>query len=182
MDDAAIVALLCQGDQAGMEELHRRYGGMIHYIVRGILPDPRDVEECISDISMGVWQGAKGFDPERGSLPAWLTAIARNTAVSHLRASRRHADRQARLEENQPGGESPEETVIRSEQVEQLRAALAGLNSRERALFYRKYYYLQSTERMARELGMTQRAVEGRLYRLRQKLRQRLGGEWDEGI
>ena len=179
MDDAALVALLCQGDQAGMEELHRRYGGMIHYIVRGILSDPRDVEECISDISMGVWQGAKGFDPARGSLSTWLTAVARNTAVSHLRASRRHTDRQTPLEENQPGGESPEEKAIRTEQVEQLQAALAGLSSRERTLFYRKYYYLQSTERIARELGMTQRAVEGRLYRLRQKLRQRLGGEWE---
>ena len=34
-------------------------------------------------------------------------------------------------------------------------------------LFYRKYYYLQPTAQIAAELGMTERAVEGRLYRLK---------------
>lgn len=33
---------------------------------------------------------------------------------------------------------------------------------------------------MAAELGLTERAVEGRLYRLRQGLRQKLGGELDD--
>lgn len=43
--------------------------------------------------------------------------------------------------------------------------------------FYRKYYYLQSTAQIARELGMTERAVEGKLYRLKKKLRNLLGGD-----
>ena len=47
----------------------------------------------------------------------------------------------------------------------------------ERDLFYRKYYYCQSTAQMAAELSLTERAVEGRLYRLRQTLRQQLGGD-----
>ena len=34
-----------------------------------------------------------------------------------------------------------------------------------------------SIQQMAAELGLTERAVEGRLYRLRQSLRQQLGGE-----
>ena len=38
-------------------------------------------------------------------------------------------------------------------------------------------YYLQSTAQIASELGMTERAVEGKLYRLKKKLRKMLGGE-----
>ena len=45
------------------------------------------------------------------------------------------------------------------------------------SMFYRKYYYLQSTAQIASELGMTVRAVEGRLYRLKKQLRRMLGGE-----
>ncbi|MBS5654729.1 MAG: hypothetical protein KHW96_06745 [Firmicutes bacterium] len=41
------------------------------------------------------------------------------------------------------------------------------LSAGERLLFYRKYYYLQSTAQIALELGLTERAVEGRLYRLK---------------
>ena len=38
---------------------------------------------------------------------------------------------------------------------------------------------MQSTAQMAAELGISPRAVEGRLYRLRNKLKETLGGEWN---
>ena len=60
-----------------------------------------------------------------------------------------------------------------------LHDALARLGQNDRALFYRKYYYLQSTAQIAAELGMTERAVEGRLYRLKKRLRTMLGGDGD---
>ena len=47
----------------------------------------------------------------------------------------------------------------------------------EQQLFFRKYYYCQSTAQIAAELGITERAAEGRLYRLRQRLRNLLGGD-----
>lgn len=59
----------------------------------------------------------------------------------------------------------------------ELSRALSSLSRRDYLLFYRKYYYLQSTAQIAAELGVTERAVEGRLYRLRKKLQHLLGGE-----
>ena len=55
--------------------------------------------------------------------------------------------------------------------------ALDALDQRARLLFYRKYYSCQSPAQIARELGLTERAVEGRLYRIKARLRQRMGGE-----
>ena len=43
-----------------------------------------------------------------------------------------------------------------------------------------KLSYLQSTAQIASELGMTERAVEGKLYRLKKQLRKMLGGEVHE--
>lgn len=63
------------------------------------------------------------------------------------------------------------------EKSEALRLALERLSRGDRLLFYRKYYYLQSTAQIASELGMTPRSVEGRLYRLKKALREMLGGE-----
>ena len=51
------------------------------------------------------------------------------------------------------------------------------LGQGDRLLFYRKYYYRQPTAQIAAELGLTERAVEGRLYRIRKNLREKLGGE-----
>ena len=55
--------------------------------------------------------------------------------------------------------------------------ALRRLPAKDRTLFFRKYYYLQSTAQIASEMGMTERAVEGKLYRIKKRLRRLLGGE-----
>ena len=73
---------------------------------------------------------------------------------------------------------TPEEAVLLRERQEEVRLALERLPGGDRALFYRKYYYRQSTAQIAAELGLSPRAVEGRLYRIRQKLRQELGGDF----
>ena len=69
--------------------------------------------------------------------------------------------------------------TYKAERRAALHDALARFGQNDRALFYRKYYYLQSTAQIAAELGMTERAVEGRLYRLKKRLRTMLGGDGD---
>lgn len=62
---------------------------------------------------------------------------------------------------------------------QRLQQAIRKLPHQEQVLFYRKYYYLQSTRQIAAEMGTSERAVEGKLYRLRKKLQKALGGEFD---
>ncbi len=127
---------------------------------------------------MRVWERIDGYDAERGSWTAWLTAVARNTALNHRRAAQRHGD-QEELDETIPStAPGPEEEVLRKERSAALQKAMRDLSEREQILLYRKYYYLQSTAQMAAELGMTERAVEGKLYRIKQKLRKKLGGDF----
>ena len=76
-------------------------------------------------------------------------------------------------------GDGPEEQVLKAEERERLQQAIRNLSHQEQVLFYRKYYYLQSTRQIAAELGTSERAVEGKLYRLRKKLQKALGGEFD---
>ena len=71
-------------------------------------------------------------------------------------------------------------SLLRQERSRLLVRAVKSLTDGEQTLFYRKYYYCQSTAQMAAELGLTERGVEGRLYRLRQKLRELLGGDFCE--
>ena len=82
------------------------------------------------------------------------------------------------LSESTPSPDpTPEETLLKKERQEALKTALSRLSYKDRLLFYRKYYYRQSTAQIAAELGMTERAVEGKLYRVKKQLRKSLGGE-----
>ena len=82
--------------------------------------------------------------------------------------------------ERPAAGPGPEEALLLKERREALMRAISRLGIVDRNLFYRKYYYMQSTAQIAAETGTTERAVEGRLHRLRKKLRRELGGELGE--
>lgn len=75
-----------------------------------------------------------------------------------------------------PGADAGE-VLLHQERQTALQAALGQLSAGERLLFYRKYYYLPSTAQIALELGLTERTVEGRLYRLKRQLRKLPGGD-----
>lgn len=178
MREEELIGLLRRKDERGMAELLARYGPLMRYVAGPILPDGRDVEECVSEAALRVWNGAGRFDPARGGWVAWLTAVTRNTALNLARKAGRGGGES--LEEDAPApGPTPEEAVLAAERQAALRRALEDLPPADRLLFYRKYYYRQPTAQIARETGLTERAVEGRLYRLRQRLREKLGGERD---
>lgn len=177
VQEQEMIAQLLQQDERGMEALLLHYGPLMRYIIAPILPDPQDREECLSEVSMRVWSRVAQFDPARGSWTAWLTAITRNTALNFQRSVQHHSSVQSIPEGTPAPGASPEEAMLRAERSAAVHNALGRLSPGDRALFYRKYYYLQSTAQIAAELGMTARAVEGRLYRLKKQLRRMLGGE-----
>ena len=179
MNEQEIIQLIRNRDEKGMEELLRHYGPLMRYIIAPILQNPEDREECLSDVAMRVWNGIAQFDPARGKWNAWLTAIARNTALN--RARKNAGETAQEIPPETPSQEiSPEESLLKKERSMALVRALLQLSSNEKTLFYRKYYYMQSTEQIASEMGLSLRAVEGKLYRIKKKLRKMLGGEADD--
>lgn len=171
--DDALIERLRRQEQAGLEEFTRRYSPLMRYIISPILPDEQDREECLADVSLLVWERIGLYDPSRGAFSTWLTALTRNAALNRMRGRR---DTQPLPLEHPSPAPGPEEQVLRQELLEELQRALKALPLKDRVLFHRKYYYLQSTSQIAAEMGMTERAVEGRLYRLKKRLRKELGG------
>ena len=155
--------------------LLQQYGPLMRYLIAPILSDARDREECLQDAAMKAWSQLDKFDPGRGSFTTWLTVITRNTALNYLR--RKHPETEALPEQLEDPDSNPESILLARERKKALDRALKLLSLTDRALFYRKYYYRQSTIQIAAETGLTPRAVEGRLYRIKQKLRKQLGGD-----
>lgn len=175
MDDNFVELIKSQQDN-GLRLLKKEYAGLLHYIVGGILTNNEDIEECISDIYIKVWHSVESYSSEKGKFPTWLTAIARNTALNYQK--RRKID-SVELKEQTADSYSLESHVLRQEQAEELKLAIHNiLSSEEQRIFYRKYYYLQKTAQIAKELGTTERSIEGKLYRLKKKLQTKLGGDF----
>lgn len=175
MKELDLINSLRQRDDHALDLLKLHYGPLIRYIIAPILSDPRDREETFNDVLLRVWDRADQFDPQKGSWTNWLSALARNAAIDRLR--RLPPEGNTLNDRLISEINDPEQALIRKERQKALRRALQSLAFDDQALFYRKYYYRQSTAQIAAECGTSERAIEGRLYRIKKKLRKALGGD-----
>lgn len=180
MHEAELIKSLKQKDPTALDEFLRIYKPFLVYIISPILTNSEDIDECIQDVLMKVWNNIATYREDYGNWRGWLTAIARNTAINKLRGTKQAEYFDDLSSEPVAKEPSPEDSVIMLERTLSLQKALRELSDSNKLLFFRKYYYMQSTEQIARETGLSVRAVEGRLYRIKQQLRKTLGGEFIE--
>ena len=147
MTDTDLLARLAADRADGMEALLRQYGPLLRYVIGGILRDSLDAEDCLSEVSLALWQKLDSYDAARGSLSTWLTAVARNTALNHWKARRRRDSHAAEAEP--ASSDTPEQAVLRRERAEQL-------NGPPRAVFtgcasgFGRSWEVMTPERMGR--------------------------------
>lgn len=180
MREQEIIERLRAREEQGAEALMRQYGPLMRYVIAPILQNAQDREECFSEALLSAWEKIESFDAQRGSFAAWLTAVARNAALGRVRREKRAGQLEPLSEHMASAQPTPEQQLLQRERSSRLVSALSGLSERDRLMFYRKYYYRQPTAQIAAELGMTPRAVEGRLYRIKKRLRAQLGGDGNE--
>lgn len=179
MTENEIIKLIKSRNKEGLKSLVTYYSPLIKYVIAPILQNEQDREDCLNEVIMRIWDKFDLFDEAKGSLKAYITAIARNSAISSARHLGTLCSEQ--LTDSIVSKElSPEEALLQKESRQRLLAALNSLPLKDKVLFYRKYYYLQSTAQIASELGLSPRGVEGRLYRIKKRLQKMLGGEFYE--
>ncbi len=175
--DSRIIELLFSHSEEGLALLRRKYGALCRRIALNLLGDPRDAEECESDVCLAVWNTIPPTRPE--SLSAYVGRITRNIAVSTLRkrtAKGRKCEGTVLIDELAeclPDTSTPDpadDLTLR----EALQNFFDGLSDEDRAIMLRRYYDGEPTESIARELGLRHGTLRVRLHRLRERLREHL--------
>ncbi|WP_082661801.1 sigma-70 family RNA polymerase sigma factor [Terracidiphilus gabretensis] len=83
--DDALMDGVRSKDQAAMAEIFDRYAGLVYSISLRVLNDQGYAEDVMQQIFFEVWERPQSFVPGRGSLAGWLSVVARNRAIDHLR-------------------------------------------------------------------------------------------------
>lgn len=78
------------------------------------------------------------------------------------------------LEESVPNTESPEDTVCVQEPGKELSQFLRSLPQKDRCIFVRRYWYMDSIVQISQRYGIPQGTVKAKLHRIRQRLKQDL--------
>lgn len=163
-----------------VEDIIRQHRGLLYYVIRPIVGDENLVDDCFSAVTEIIIKNYDKYDSSIGTLNAWLTKVARNGALNFVQ-NKKHSMTAGSLNDAEkleeiPDHKTPEDYLIRKESLEELKAALASLDKLEAEILLRKYYYMQGTRQIGAELGLSERAVEGRLYRIKKKMMKKMGG------
>lgn len=94
MDEQRLIQGLRARNPRTLETLIAQYSHELFYFIRLVLEGVgslQDVEECLNDLFVTVWQEFESFNPARGSLRTWLTMRAKYIALDQRRKlMRRH--------------------------------------------------------------------------------------------
>jgi RNA polymerase sigma-70 factor (ECF subfamily) len=153
----------------GFEELYRNTFPRVYAYVASLLRDRAAAEDVTALAFERAFRKRSRFSARRGSPEAWVFGIARNAALDELRKLKRRATLESEPED--VWSPSPDEEAERAFQREEVRAALASLDPRDRDLVALKFAGGLSNGEIARVLGISESNVGSRLHRTVEKLR-----------
>lgn len=90
--DSRLVSAIRSGNEQAMGQLYDLYSSLVYSVALRVLGDTGAAEDILQEVFMQLWRRPEAFDSCRGSLPAWLSVIARNRAIDSLRRRRPEAD------------------------------------------------------------------------------------------
>lgn len=155
------------GDPEGLRAfLNAHLRPLYGYCYRRVGGDPDAAEEVVQETMMEALERVEEFDPERGDMHEWLSALSRN-AIRRLKLARERAvgldEEELLAPEAGRNGRAAAEAGI----------ALARLPERYRAVLEQKYVLGKSVREIAADRGEvdSEKAIESLLVRARNAFR-----------
>jgi RNA polymerase sigma-70 factor (ECF subfamily) len=171
------------GQDAALNDLMARHATPIFHFLCRMVGNADDAHDLAQETFVRVFKARARFRGEQKFSP-WLFTIAAHLAHNHFRWRSRHPRLSLEAENPDTGqalghtlptaSPAPNEVVLASERAAAVRAAVKNLPPDLRAAVVLCEWEEHSLAEAATLLATTPKAVESRLYRARQLLRERL--------
>jgi len=166
--NANLVAAALKGDAQSFSRLSKQYYSALVVIAYSQLADRDLAEDAAQEALLAAYRGITRLKkPER--FAGWLTAICRNIAIdmAKTRIRERHVESVGGDPVAQPCRHENDTVAI-------VREAITYLEPEMRDIVYLRYYSQMSYDQIAKMLDISEEAVNGRLRRARNRIRQAL--------
>jgi RNA polymerase sigma-70 factor (ECF subfamily) len=188
LSDEILSTRIAQGDVAAFELLYDRHAAMILGIAFRITGDQSLAEEILQETFWRVWQSARTYKPERGSLAGWLYRIAHNLAIDTVRRQRvrpqviyEHADSNPVLDRIHDSEVDVAQQAQSNLDLQQVKHGLANLPREQRQVIEMAYFHGMTRQEIAKATGEALGTIHTRarlgLRKLREHLNRRVETE-----
>ncbi len=172
LDDADSVRRAQAGDRYAFDDLVRRHQRAAIRIATSIAGSDR-AADAAQEGFLRAHRSLGRFDPSRPFLP-WLLHIVANAAKNEVRSSLRHQRLAVRAYEFRIDVAPTVDPAVRSEERDQLAAAIARLSVDDRLVVALRWFEDMTESEMAEVLGVRPGTVKSRLNRAMTRLRSTL--------
>jgi RNA polymerase sigma-70 factor (ECF subfamily) len=185
--DIRLMLLVRDDDPVAFAELVERFQHRLVAVMHHLIGSADEAEDLAQEVFLRVYRSRKKYTP-RAKFSTWLFTIANNLALNALRDRQRRPVLPLEIHESGPLGPRPTETAAaardeppahnlqQQELADVIRAALDGLNERQRVAIVLNKFEDMNYADIADVMGLTTKAVKSLLSRARAKLREALQG------
>jgi RNA polymerase sigma-70 factor, ECF subfamily len=166
--DSDVQRVLSQGQRdRAFEMILALYETKVYRLVYSMIGNAALAQEVAQDSFFKVWQALEAFDG-RASLGTWIYTIARNTALTHLRAES--------YRRTVPLGAIKEPAAVNRQEHADLRQMVERLPEEQREAVVLYYFQEKSIETVAQMLDLPEGTVKSHLFRARKALAHKMKG------
>lgn len=173
MTDPELLALFQCRDERVLERVQAKYGPWCRSIARNILGSEPDVEECLSDCWLALWNAIPPAQPKH--FQGYLGAVVRNRALLLRKRRAHHGDTVSLATLELAACLSDKDSPERQAEAAELGRAMSDFLRREppelRTAFLRRYWYADTVDETARRMGWSVSKTKSALFRIRKKLK-----------
>jgi len=171
LNDRQIIHGIDNRNEAAINKAINKYSKLMWHIAATILKNAAaaDIEECVADVFVYLWQNHDKYSEQRGSLKTWLSLVAKSKAIDRYRQLSKRSELSLN-DEIIIEDITPVDDIISAETKRELIAAINSLAEPDREIIMRRYYYQQKPKEIGFILDMPVKQIENRLYRSKLKL------------
>ena len=175
--DPGLIERLHRRDPQALAELYDRYGRAVYSLILRVVRDTAIAEDLVQETFLRVWNRVHAFDGERGSLGAWLLAVARNRAIDYLRSTAGRERNAIELDETDHPALycNMEPDILNADKIRRVRAAMEKLSPNQRTAMELAYFEGLSQTEMAEKIGQPLGTVKTWVRTALKSLRAELG-------
>ena len=173
LSDADLLELMNAGNEEGLAALYRRRARDIHGFALHMCGSQAMADDVTQEVFMALIRERRSYDPQKGSLHAFLLGVARNHVLRRLRRERFYVSIEENTEER-TAASGPLENYAKGETIESVRSAILTLPERYREVVVLCDLQELSYQETAEVLGCAVGTVRSRLHRARALLIEKL--------
>ena len=177
--DDDLLRLMIAGDEDAFTELYRRRQGGVYRFALHMSGSETIAEDVTQEVFIVLMREAHNYDPQRGSLPAYLYGISRNHVLRRLERDRLFVPIADGSQDEEPPATliaegDPLIDLTRNEMIEAVRGAVLALPAHYREVVVLCDLHEMSYAEAATVVGCAVGTVRSRLHRARAMLVERL--------